>query len=278
MEGSVMVVKNILEDLIRKCFASQYFKTGDGLAREVGRNIRMPVKFETGEQTRDGCKGAENLAGWKWIPAIVQLWTKICIGNWSKSCGDHVERCMEVRRINYWHERQTNDTKQCLFCKKWVKMFELDDHLEECRWRDSVKCGLRIEKLEEDAHLNECETTVVSLIACPMCPQRLEAYELEHHWLICVGRKRRCKLCGEREDPGHNCFECPFCIEKKPVKYWVVFGRIGHFVCRGCSRRFERCDNASTVMVEEWQCEMCTYLNEDTFYECQICQTPKIRN
>ncbi|CAF0943535.1 unnamed protein product [Brachionus calyciflorus] len=83
-----MGVKNILEDLIRKCFASQYFKTGDGLAQEVGRNIRMPVKFETGEQTRDGCKGfsavcngyevetiawhgsksgAENLAGWKWI-------------------------------------------------------------------------------------------------------------------------------------------------------------------------------------------------------------------
>ncbi|CAF0932210.1 unnamed protein product [Brachionus calyciflorus] len=57
MAGSVMVVKKILEYLISKCLKSQYFKTGDGLAREVGRNIRMPVKFETGEQIRDCCKG-----------------------------------------------------------------------------------------------------------------------------------------------------------------------------------------------------------------------------
>ncbi|CAF0951552.1 unnamed protein product [Brachionus calyciflorus] len=37
-------------------------------------------------------------------------------------------------------------------------------------------------------------------------------------------------------------------------------------------------EGTSTVMVEEWQCEMCTYLNEDTFNECQMCQTPRIRN
>ncbi|CAF0943551.1 unnamed protein product [Brachionus calyciflorus] len=51
----------------------------------------------------------------------------------------------------------------------------MDDHLEECRWKDCVKCGLRIEKLEEVAQLNKCEPTVVILIACPMCPQRFEA-------------------------------------------------------------------------------------------------------
>ncbi|CAF0818288.1 unnamed protein product [Brachionus calyciflorus] len=116
----------------------------------------MPVKFETSEQTRDGCKdfsavcngyevetmawygsksGAENLAGWKWIRDVCyrsavyknlyrQLVKKFTfsIVDVETSCRmcketvdleelwDHVERCMELRRINYWHERQTNDT------------------------------------------------------------------------------------------------------------------------------------------------------------------------
>ncbi|CAF0818306.1 unnamed protein product [Brachionus calyciflorus] len=124
----------------------------------------------------------------------------------------------------------------------------MDDHLEECRWKDCVKCKLRIEKLEEVAHLNECEPTVVSLIACPMCPKRLEAHELEHHLLICVERNRRCKLCGESEETGHDYNECPICMEKKPVKEWVVFGRFRHVVCRVCSRRLERCDKGKKVV------------------------------
>ncbi|CAF0853998.1 unnamed protein product [Brachionus calyciflorus] len=201
MAGSVMVVKNILEDLIGKCLNSQYFKTGHGLTREVGRNIRMPIKFETGEQIRDGCKGfsaacsgyyvetmawhgsksgAENLAGWKWIQVVdlEELW-------------DHVERCVEVRCINYWHDRQTTDTKQCQYCKQWVKLFEFDDHVDECRWMECLKCGLRIDKMEEVAHLNQCEPIVVNLIASPLCPQRFEANELEEHWGDCVGNRRR---------------------------------------------------------------------------------------
>ena len=100
-----MVFKNIFEDSIRKCLAVQYFNTRDGLAREVVRNIRMLGKFETGVQTRDGCRGfsavcngykvetmawhgsksgAENkLAGNGYVKsAIVQLWKKNCIGDW----------------------------------------------------------------------------------------------------------------------------------------------------------------------------------------------------
>ena len=56
-----MVVKNILEDLIGKCLKSQYFKTGDGLAKEVGRNNRMPIKFETGEKHGMVVKGSLQL-------------------------------------------------------------------------------------------------------------------------------------------------------------------------------------------------------------------------
>ncbi|CAF0877465.1 unnamed protein product [Brachionus calyciflorus] len=207
------------------------------------------------EQIPDGCKmfsaacsgydvetmawhgsksGAENLAGWKWfreeVVDLEELW-------------DHVERCVEVRCINYWHFRQTSDRKQCQYCKQSVILFEFDEYVDECKWIESLKCGLRIDKFEEVANLNQCEPTVVNLIACPLCPQNFEANELEEHWVDCVGnRRRRCKLCGEREESGHNCFECPICIEKKPMKDWVVFGRCVHVVCRGCSWRLERCD------------------------------------
>ncbi|CAF0912820.1 unnamed protein product [Brachionus calyciflorus] len=145
MAGSVMVVKNILEDLIGKCLKSQYFKTGDGLAREVGRNIRMPVKFETDVETmawHDSKSGAENLADWKWFDEVCyrsavdkNLYRQLVKKSFSivdveTSCRickkvvdleelwDHVERCVEVRCINYWYDRQRTDTKQCQYCKQ----------------------------------------------------------------------------------------------------------------------------------------------------------------
>ena len=75
----------------------------------------------------------------------------------------------------------------------------------------------------------------------------METPELEHHWLICIGRNRRCKLVEEGEDQVNNCFECPISIKKKSAKDWVVSGRCGHVVCRGCSRRLERCDHGKKV-------------------------------
>ncbi|CAF0932194.1 unnamed protein product [Brachionus calyciflorus] len=98
---------------------------------------------------------------------------------------DHVERCMEVRRINYWHERQRNDTKQCLFCKQWVTLFEMEDHVEECRWKDCVEYGLRIEKLVKDwVVFRRCGHVV-----CRACNRRLERCD--------NGKKVICVKCRE---------------------------------------------------------------------------------
>ena len=182
----------------------------------------------------DSKSGAENLADWKWFDEVCyrsavdkNLYRQLVKKSFSivdveTSCRickkvidleelwDHVERCVEVRCINYWYDRQRTDTKQCQYCKQWVTLFEFDDHVDDCKWKECLKCGLRIDNMEEVAHLNQCEPTVVNLIACPLCPQRFEANELEEHWVDCVGnRRRQCKLCGESEDPGHNCFECP---------------------------------------------------------------------
>ncbi|CAF0926756.1 unnamed protein product, partial [Brachionus calyciflorus] len=136
--------------------------------------------------------GAENLAVWKWMGEVCYrsaTWRPEAVD--LEELGDHVERCMDVRCINYWQDRQTTDIKQCQYCKQWVTLFEFDDHVDECKWKECLKCGLRIDKMEEVGHLNQCEPTVVYLIACPLCPQRFEANELEEHWVVCVGNRRR---------------------------------------------------------------------------------------
>ena len=55
--GTVAIVENQLESLLRKQLTSQFFKTGDGLVREVGKELRSQVKLETVDEPREGCKG-----------------------------------------------------------------------------------------------------------------------------------------------------------------------------------------------------------------------------
>ena len=99
----------------------------------------------------DSKSGAENLASWKWFRevyyrsavdkilyrqlvkkftfSIVDVETSCRICKEVVDLEELCERCVQVRCINYWHDRQTTDKKQCRYCKQWVTLFEFDDHV-----------------------------------------------------------------------------------------------------------------------------------------------------
>ena len=229
--------------------------------------------------------GAENLAGWKWLKVICnrflvekklyrQLVKKFTFSlvDVDTSCRickspveldelwDHVEKCMEVRCLNHWGEKQTSEKVECPICEKSFSLIEFGEHAERCKWDDCEICGEKYKKMEKRDHMLKCEPAVVTLIECPNCPERLEMKDVERHLRECSERMRikKCKICGEREERGHNCHECPICLEKKPVKDWVIFRRCGHVVCRACSRRLVRHDNGKKVV--------CVNCREESYY------------
>ncbi|CAF1054952.1 unnamed protein product, partial [Brachionus calyciflorus] len=249
MASSTEILKNAVEEFIRQSLKSKFFKSGDGMAREI--------------------------AGWKWLNVICRrflvekslyrqlvkefTFSLVDVDTCCRICKstveldelwDHVERCMEVRCLNYWGERQTSEKVDCPICEKSFRLIEFSDHAENCKWNNCETCGERYKKLEKGEHMVKCEPAVVTLKECPNCPERLEMKDVERHLRECSERMRvrRCKICGEREERGHNFHECPIRLEKKPVKDWVIFRRCGHVVCRACSRGLKLVTEPRTVV------------------------------
>ena len=218
----VMVVKNLVEELFNKSLKSLYFKTGDGLAREVGRHIKMPVKFETVENVRDGCKGfltvcngfeiettgwhgsksgAENIAGWKWLKAFVDRYA--------------IDKVLYHNLVKRFTFSIVDVETNCRLCKASVDLEELWDHVEKCMevhcinyWyerqsKDTIKCQFCSEKvslINVEDYIEE-----FSWMDCVKCGLRIKKLEATEHLNDCgapVVELIKCPDCHLRLESG----------------------------------------------------------------------------
>ena len=200
--GTVSIVKNQLECLLRKQLTSQFFKTGDGLVREVGKQLRSHVKLETVEESREGCRGfrtnclgwdelttawhgsksgAENLAGWKLMKIVCMKFL--------------VDRNLYKQLVKRFTCSLVDVGTSCRMCKQEIELENLWDHVEGCmearclaNWyerqaREMMECpicGTIMSIAEFTVNVEGCKWKV-----CETCGARIKKLEERAHARIC---------------------------------------------------------------------------------------------
>lgn len=77
-----------------------------------------------------------------------------------------------------------------------------------------------------------------------------------------------------RAKNGQNAIEWSKTSEWSTIEHFLVDGSKINIKINEFFLNFIFC-KASASMVEEWQCQMCTFLNEDSATVCQMCQTSR---